>query len=125
MRYRRPRRIVHQVDQTALFCSIFQPSVKAPVHLQQFAEMPLPQPSGSVPLPLPRPAPQTRLQHPPPQCLGIDGDAVLFLEMLCRQRRPESRALGSAIVLSHLLQHFLLQLLRLGPVRAPSRIAVL
>src|SRR5438445_6322617 len=69
--------VIDHIDQAALGTALFQPAVKAAVHLYQLPKVFLARAPLPVSPPLPLAAPQTLRQHPAPQRFRIRLQAVL------------------------------------------------
>src|SRR5262249_1089612 len=112
--------IVDHMHQTGFAGPLFQPAMKAPVQLHQFAEVSLPLPPLAIGLALPPPAPQACFPHPTPQALGRNLQPVASGQMLGSQRGTEIR-----IALSPPSQHRLPKLRRVRPIRPPPAVRML
>jgi hypothetical protein len=98
--------------------------MKAAVHLHQFSEMFFALSPSPVLPPFPLPTPKSCFQHPEPQCLGIHYKPIFCVQVLGRQRRPETLAHRPAVLLPYQIQHLLPKLRRIGMIRAAPGTAV-
>ena len=113
------RGVVHVDEQRARRAAVFEPRMLAPVDLDELAETrpPMPRLIGSA-VPLCAGNPEPRVDHPPPQRLPRQGNAVLLDELLARQRRTKI-----GVATSHKLHRLLAQGLGQLPVTRSSSLA--
>jgi len=98
--------------------------VKAAIHLHQLSEMFFALSPSPVLPPLPLPTPQSGFQHPQPQCFGIHHQPIFCVQVLGRQRRPETLAHRPAVLLPYQIQHPLPKVRCIGMIRGAPGTAV-
>jgi hypothetical protein len=94
--------------------------MEAAIELHQLSEVRSPIATLAMLLPFARPLPQSFLQHPAPQCLGVNVEFIFAGQVLGGQRRPET-----CILFFHLAQDLLAFLLWTPAVGHSASVAVL